>query len=296
MAEQKSVAIKEKNITDQVLNRVRVMEEKKEIAFPPTYSYENALKSAWLILQDVQDRNKQPALSVCTQQSIANSLLNMVVQGLSPVKKQCYFIVYGKTLTLQKSYFGAVAAAKRLSGVKDVIANVIYEGDEFNYEFDFETGHKKITKHEQSFENIDITKIKGAYAIVITDDDEPNYLEIMNMKQIEQAWAQRKGDSKSDTHVKFTDQMAMKTVISRAVKHFVNTSDDSDILVGALNEPEEYEAKLQLESQPNSVEIDPDDYVIHDAQDAEFEDQPTDESQAVNMAKQTTIEDLGDLE
>lgn len=257
--ENKQVAVKEKNITDQVLARVRTMEEKRELAFPPTYSYENALKSAWLVLQDVQDRNKQPALNVCSPQSIANTLLNMVVQGLSPVKKQCYFIVYGKTLTLQKSYFGAIAAAKRLKGVKDVIANCIYEGDLFEYEYDLDTGHKKVTKHEQKFENIDPAKITGAYAIVILDGEETNYLEIMNIKQIETAWAQRQGAAKSDTHIKFTDQMAMKTVINRAIKHFVNTSDDSDVLVGALNDEEVPSHEIV---KPNSIELDVDTYEV----------------------------------
>lgn len=248
------VAIKERNITDMVLNKVRTMEQKQEIMFPMNYCYENALKSAWLMLQDVTDRNKQPVLQACTKESIANTLLDMIVQGLSPMKKQCYFVAYGKNLTLVPSYFGAVAQAKRINGVIDVIANCIYENDTFSYTIDPETGHKKITEHSQDFENIDLTKIKGAYAIILTEGDTPNYIEVMNMKQIEQAWAQRQGPSKSDTHNKFTDQMAMKTVINRAVKHFINTSDDSDIIAGAINNASDFE---RIEDVPaNSIVVD----------------------------------------
>lgn len=45
-----------------------------------------------MTLQSMTDKNRKPALTVCTKDSIANSLLDMVVQALNPVKKQCYFI------------------------------------------------------------------------------------------------------------------------------------------------------------------------------------------------------------
>lgn len=64
-------------------------------------------------------------MEVCSRESIANSLLDMVVQGLSPAKTQCYFIVYGNQLQLNRSYFGTQAVLKRLTNVKDIWANVI---------------------------------------------------------------------------------------------------------------------------------------------------------------------------
>ncbi|WP_144460067.1 recombinase RecT, partial [Bacillus pumilus] len=87
----------------------------------------------------------------CSRESIANSLLDMVVQGLSPAKTQCYFIPYGKQLQLNRSYFGTQAVLKRLTNVKDIWANVIFEGDVFDYEID--GGREKLIKHETKFEN-----------------------------------------------------------------------------------------------------------------------------------------------
>ena len=241
MSENK-VAIQEKNITDGVLSRIKDMEGKGDITFPKNYSYSNALKSAYLILSETVDKDKKPVLQNCSQTSICNALLDMCIQGLSPAKKQCYFIPYGGKLQLSKSYLGNIAATKRLKGVKNVISNIIYEGDVFEYELDLESGEKKITKHDQSFENIDNSKIKGAYAIVVTDDNSPNHIEVMNITMIKKAWEQGTAYSsgKSTAHKNFTDEMAKKTVINRACKNFTCTSDDSDLLVETISRTNEY--------------------------------------------------------
>lgn len=229
-----AIALLGRDISDKVLGRVNELEKEGGLYIPKNYSAANALKSAWLILQNVLDKNDKPALTVCTKESIANSLLDMVIQGLSPVKKQCYFIVRGAQLTLTRSYHGSIAVTKRLNGIEDVFANCIYENDEFEYVLDLKTGMKVITKHIQSFENIDITKIRGAYALILRKDLPP-YIEIMNIKQIRLAWEQGSMKGKSGAHVNFTDEMCKKTVINRACKTFQNTSDDSDVLVEAIN-------------------------------------------------------------
>lgn len=239
MSENKELAIVEKNITDNVLARLNEFEKQGAINLPNTYSAANALKSAYLILKET-NKDGKCVLETCTKESIANSLLNMCIQGLSPVKKQCYFIPYGNQLKLSKSYLGNIAATKRLKGVKDVFAEIIYEGDEFEYEIDLETGLKKITKHEQNFMNIDIAKIKGAYAVIIREN-EPNYVEVMNINQIKNSWNQGSMKGQSGAHKNFTDQMCKKTVINRACKNFLDTSDDSDILVEAINNTEQIE-------------------------------------------------------
>lgn len=267
--ENKAVATtQERNITDKVLSRVKALEGKGELKVPVNYIPENALKSAYLILTETLDKDKKPVLQSCSEASIANTLLDMVIQGLSPAKKQCYFIPYGGKLQLSRSYLGTVAVTKRLKGVKNVVANIIYEGDEFAYELDLDTGLKKITKHEQSFENIDPAKIKGAYAIIVMEDGQ-NYIEVMNIGQIKKSWNQGAAKGNSGAHTNFADEMAKKTVINRACKMFVNTSDDSDLLVEAINNSEEksfdekdivnnveYEVKEEIKEKGNSKPID----------------------------------------
>lgn len=238
--ENRGVTVIEKNISDNVLNRVRELEQEGGLQFPPNYSYSNALKSAWLKLQETKDRNGKLALEVCSRDSVANALLDMVVQGLSPAKNQCYFVVYGDKLQLMRSYMGTVAVTKRLKGIKDVKAYCIYEGDEFETEFDVETATLRISKFNPKFENVDINKIKGAFAVVLGEEG-PMHLEIMNMEQIKKAWGQGSMKGNSGAHKNFTEEMAKKSVINRACKMYANTSDDSDILIGAFNKTTENE-------------------------------------------------------
>lgn len=213
------------------------LDEKKRfgLSFPDNYSVANALNSAYLIIQDMTVKRKkgnecveERVLDFCTKQSIASSLLDMAVQALNPVKKQCYFVAFGDKLTLMRSYQGTMAVAKRV-GATDIRAEVIYEGDVFRYHI--ENGYKVIDEHTQDFKNIDNEKIVGAYAIV----DYPNftpYVEVMNINQIKKAWSKGKADlsKANDVHNEFADQMAKKTVINRACKNFINSSDDGYLM------------------------------------------------------------------
>lgn len=223
--------VKQMTIVDSTLERINALQSRNELQIPKDYSAPNALKSAWLILQDVKNLNKEPVLTACTKESIANALLNMVVQGLNPMKRQCSFIAYGNKLTLQREYQGSIAIAKR-AGLKSVVANAIFEGDDFAFEIAGATGRKSVTKHTQSIDSIGAT-VKGAYAIVTMDDGQVN-VEVMNMKQIMQSWQQGPTKGISPAHRNFPDQMACKTVINRAVKTIINSSDDA-----ALFEDEE---------------------------------------------------------
>lgn len=224
---QEALAV-QKDVVDSVLAKINTFEENGELKLPANYSAPNALKSAWLILQDAVDKNNQPVLVSCTRESIANSLLSMVVQGLSPVKNQCYFIPYGKELQLQRSYLGTLAVAKRVGGVKTAVANCIYEGDKFVYSIDPETGLKKIVEHTQDLENLDADKVKGAYAILTTEDGR-TIVEIMNMGQIRKAWMQGSMKGGSPAHKNFGDEMAKKSVLGRACKMLIGISDDADL-------------------------------------------------------------------
>ncbi len=200
--------------------------EQYGLAFPSNYSVSNALNSAYLILQETLDSQKQPVLKSCSRQSIAATLIDMTVQGLNPVKKQCYFVAMGGKLKLMRSYQGTMAVAKRC-GVKNINAEVIYDGDIFKYHI--ENGVKYIDEHEQDFLNIDTSKIKGAYAVLNLEDGS-TYTEIMNINQIKKAWSKGYGYKDGQgVHGDFADQMAKKTVISRACKNIINSSDDANL-------------------------------------------------------------------
>lgn len=251
-------AVLQKDITDQVTQKVAAM-QKDGLALPPSYSPANALKSAFFAMTNAPGGN---LLEKCTKESIANALLDMTIQGLSPAKTQCYFVPYGQTLKLTRSYFGTMAVVKRLNGVKNIWANVIYKGDDFEIEID-ETGHEKLVKHGTSFANRDNEMI-GAYAIIENNEGE-QFLTTMTKKEIDMSWSKAKT---KNVQKDFPQEMAKRTVINRAAKAFINTSDDSDLLIEAINNstaneyPDESEIKEaeiieEIDENANSEVLDP---------------------------------------
>lgn len=227
----------QKQVTSNVAARIEAMKG-EGLLIAPNYSVSNALSSAYYALKNSSGGN---LLQQCTQDSVYNALLEMVTQGLSPAKKQCYFIKYGSEVHLRMSYFGTIKVVKDLQDVKDVIANVVYEGDEL--EISVENGRKKLVKHETDWQNAD-NPIIAAYCIITRTDGE-EFFEVMTKKQIDKSWSKSKT---KNVQIDFPDQMAMRTVINRAAKMFINTSNDSDLFAGAINRTvaDEYEDDRQI--------------------------------------------------
>lgn len=202
------------------------------LTFPVDYNPTNALMGAYLILKETTDKSGKSVLETCSQTSIANSLMDMLTMGLSMQKKQCYPIAYGGKLNCQVSYHGHKAMAHRYGAV-DINAEVIYEGDVFEYHI--ENGRKVLDRHEQSFMNINLDKILGAYCVIKLSDGSI-YMEVMNMNQIKTAWKKGFGYKEgSGTHKEFTDMMAKKTVTSRACKQIVQQYGDVFVTSGMEN-------------------------------------------------------------
>lgn len=223
-----------------LINNTMTKYMEQGLVLPADYNVQNAVVSSYLIIK--QDEK----LSSCTKDSIANALVDMATMGLNASKNQCYFVPYSGKLQLQPSYFGKIMAIKRIKGVKDVRADVIYKDTEHELIVD-EYGNDdiKILKpcplEERKFENI-----VGAWCKIILDESvwgSKTYACIMNMEQIHKAWNQGSMKGKSPAHLNFTDEMAKKSVINRCCKNFVNSAKDNDILIETINKisSQEYE-------------------------------------------------------
>jgi len=250
--EKKNPPAVEKSVVDIVSEKVSEFLKSGQLDLPKNYSVDNALKSAYLILNTVQDKEHNGVMvdgkltGVCTKASIANAVLDMVVQGLNPGKKQCYFIVYGKTLSCQRSYFGSMAVAEMVNpGIKDWGYDVVYEGDDFS--FGIHNGKKAVIEHVQRLENMDKLKIVAAYAMALDKDGDPIKTEIMTIEEIHQAWKMSKmkpfddkGELKPEsTHGRFARDMALRTIINKVAKFIINASSDNALLLERINRNEE---------------------------------------------------------
>jgi len=210
--------------------RIKELTTEKTLVLPDNYAVGNALKSAWLILQTVKSKDNDPALTWCTQSSIANALLNMCILGLNPAKSQCYFIVYGKELTMMPSYMGKCAIAKRIKGIEtEPIATLIYDGDKIEIGFN-EIREEMVTKHETSWANKVKGVIQGVYATVTFKRANDTIIRsvVMTKKEVEESWKGIK--QKGYLHQNFAGEFYKRTAINRLLKPIINSSLDTDIV------------------------------------------------------------------
>lgn len=242
----------EKNITDGVLMRVNQLTDKKELVLPKNYSPENALKFAYL---DLKANN----LLSTDKDALAAALLNMCVQGLSPQKKQCYFINYGGRVGLMRSYHGDRAVAKLSGLVKEIQAYVIYQGDEVNISYEEETNFLQV-EHKTKFENWH-KPIVGAYAVAIMPDGSKRY-DLMTIERIKKSWNMSSNKTKNTLQNEFETEACQRTVTRHLVKNLFNQSTDESLVINNVVENDNY-----VDSQtPKTEETKYDESQILDAQ------------------------------
>lgn len=249
------------DVFDKVQTMVTGYANSGVIDLPRGYSVGNAVKSAWLKLQEVTDRAGKPALEVCTKPSIINALMDMCCQGLNPAKNQCYFIAYGSKLTLMRSYFGSMHVAKTVDpAITDITYDVVYEGDVFEYEK--KRGKTVIATHRQKLENVDKAKILAAYCSIWRGDEETTT--IMTFDEIKQAWSKSQvkpvlesGEIKAgSTHGQFTADMSIRTVVNKACKYVINSSSDNTVLNSAFTRSAEEQTEEEIAENANKIYVD----------------------------------------
>lgn len=231
--------LKEK-LVEAVMNRIGELSNDGFVV-PEGYNVRNEIIQAYYILSqprkgkygDADDADsKKPIMEVCSRDSVVQSLFVMVSDGLSAIRKQGYFIPYGKTCTWQVSYFGNEAIGKRIANVNRVDPFTVHKDDKFAHRVD--KGRIVEIVHEQELENMD-KPITAAYCYVTFNDGTID-IDLMTIAQIRKSWnmANAKGD-KNKLQTEFSVEAAKRTVSNRALKPIVNAavqvvakSDDPD--------------------------------------------------------------------
>ncbi len=219
-----------------VMDRISALQD-AGMMLPEGYNASNAIKYAWLVLQETQTKDKKAVIDECTNVSIVNAMLSMVLRGETLINAHGYFIAYGDQLRYQEDYRGKMMRAIRDTPIADVTAQVIYEKDKFVYTVD-RKGQYQLVEHQTALENIDNSKIKAAYAIV-TYEDGSEMMTVMTFDQIKKAWAMGNGKGTTTAHTNFPDEMAKKTVIQRAVKYDLGKASEQLKALGFEPEDEE---------------------------------------------------------
>lgn len=229
---------KQNAVVTKVAEKVQKMVENNQINIPENYSIVNAVQAAYFKLTEVDFKKKTSLIESATMESVAFSLQDMAIQALSVAKNQGYFIVYGDKMQFIRSYHGTQAVIKRMNGVKDMWANVIWKGEDFEVFYN-DRGQLAFKSHQVNWKAATGNKddIEGAYCIIEREDG-IQFLTVMTMEEIKVSWSQ---SSMAAVQNKYPQEMAKRTVINRAAKAFINTSDDSDLFIGAINRTTENE-------------------------------------------------------
>lgn len=270
-----------------------LQEETRGLALPANYDYKGAVSALYLQCLTVKTSDGKPALEVCTRESIAKTIQDMLVKGLNPSKKQCYPIAYAVRdkdtkeilyweLQLQDSYFGRKKQAytnnKEIAN-NGITGQCIYKGDVFETSID-QYGRKHLVKHEQKFENIKDSNIIGAYACVRFKDGS-DMVDVMDIDAIKKSWAMSR--TQGNAHGNFPHEMAIKTVISRLSKQLNNSTDDEMVL-----------NPTDVDSQENEYVLDPTTIINED--NSETENQDTiiveDIPEPINVVEEPIKEDV----
>ena len=287
--QQQQVVVKEKQnaFVTKVAQKIEEMQKQGQISLPSNYSAANALQAAYFTLTAVDFKSKVALIDKVTPESVAFALQDMAIQGLSVAKKQGYFIAYGDKLQFQRSYHGTQAVLLRLNGIKAVWANVIWKGEEFEVEYN-ERGVLSFKSHKANWKAATGQKedIEGAYCI-IEHEDGRQFLTVMTMAEILTSWSQSSNQSVQN---KYPQEMAKRTVINRASKAFLFTSDDSDLLIDAINRTTENEFEPKVKDMGDIQEVQ---YEI--AQNANSEELDIASETPAQQRQQETIEQPQDM-
>ena len=237
-----ALQVAEKNISDKVFNQINILQNEQGLVLPNNYNVSNALKSAYLTLAGSNLLNTD-------QTALAQALLDMCIQGLTPAKRQCYFINYGGKVNMMRSYFGDRSVCINAGIVDEIQANIIYQDDVVNVNY---VNDRMTVEHTTNWANFE-KPIVGAYAWAILPDGTKIY-DIMTIDRIKKSWAMSKNNTNNKLQSSFTDDACKRTVIRHLAKNLFNSSGDNEVITRSYNETTENEYDNKREFQNATIE------------------------------------------
>ena len=237
-----ALQVVEKNISDKVFNQINVLQNEQGLVLPKGYNVSNALKSAYLTLAS-------GGLLNTDQTALAQALLDMCIQGLTPAKRQCYFINYGGKVNMMRSYFGDRSVCINAGIVEEIQANIIYQDDVVNVNY---VNDRMTVEHTTNWANFE-KPIIGAYAWAILPDGTKIY-DIMTISRIKKSWSMSKNTTNNKLQNNYTDDACKRTVIRHLAKNLFNSSGDNEVITRSYNETTENEYDNKREFQNATIE------------------------------------------
>lgn len=164
--------------------------------------------------------SNNPKLEECTPISFISALMNAAQLGLEPNTPlgQAYLIPYGKQCQFQIGYKGLIDLAYRSGEFKNISAHIVYENDEFDYEF----GLEPKLKHKPAKTN----RGKPIYYYAVFNLVNGGFgFEVMSHEEVEAHGKQYSKTYNNGPWITNFESMALKTVMKKALKYAPLKSD-----------------------------------------------------------------------
>ena len=202
--------------------------------------------------------NKNPKLLECTQESLMACIMDCAQLGLEPdnVMGRAFLIPYNDNKNhrmvcqLQVGYKGLCDLAFRSGKVKSLMAQIVCQRDEFDFQFGL--AHK--LDHKPYFGTEDRGPVVAVYAYAIMENGVTAF-DVMGVDDVERIKRQSKSSDKGPW-VDHWDEMARKTVLKRLSKYLPLSVEFMDA-VAIDNKAEEEErvkaAKIVLPVQREAL-------------------------------------------
>jgi len=186
---------------------------------------------------------REPNLLRCTPQSIVVAVQDLAELGLvaGGPGREAYLVPYGDKCTPIVGYLGLLKLAHQSMAIKSIVANVVYERDEFDY---LEGSNPWLT-HKPAVFAEDRGAILGAYALAVLVSGGVQF-EIMSLAALyairDRSRAKNSGPWRTDE-----TEMMRKTVVRRLYK-YLPKSPSMDGAYG-MDEDAEDRAPMPLASE-----------------------------------------------
>lgn len=207
----------------------------------------------------IQALKKNTYLQNCSQESILQSVLNVSQTGLSlnPVLNLAYLVPHRGKCVLYPSYQGLCKLATDTGSVKSISCQLIYQGDEVDFDL---ASEQKIKKHIPAFlKGNQQGNILGGYSIALLDNGS-KHIEYMTEKQLtdvreysESYKAFKLGKVKSCVWDDNPFEMRRKTIVKRHFKYLPKTHVSENLVKALELDNSEYDFPASFE-QGNMIE------------------------------------------
>jgi len=250
-----NLATQDKNlpVTTQVLLTIQSQMGNGSIRLPDDYVVENALRNAWIW---IQNSDKCQDLMNCTLASQKAALNDMVLQCGDVAKGTGYLIAYKDKMTYQRHYNGDMALAERVRPGIQGYADVVYEGEAKDFKVaKVRSRYGFITVVERhALAGVRTGNIVAAYCGFVDENGEPMGDEVMTVEQIHKSWEKSKTfDPKTmkgrygvTFHTEQPDIACKRTVIRRRCKPIITKSTDAWLVAAVMRQDlEETAAEME---------------------------------------------------